>query len=70
MLSGKRELTRGLDLQPSSTELNEIVESFSDKKDIKKVQSEGFYVGGTRYVTIKADDRSLYGKQVSHSDML
>lgn len=27
---------------------------------------EGFHVAKEKYVTIKADDRSLYGKQVSY----
>jgi len=44
-------------------EMKEIVASYSDKSDVKKVQSEGVHVGGHRYVVIKADDRSLYGKK-------
>ena len=70
MWLGESKLTRGRGLQPSAAELKEIVGSYSDKKEIKTVQSEGFYVGGTRYVTIKADDRSLYGKQVTPSLVL
>lgn len=42
-----------------------VVGSYADKGDPKKVQSSGFYIGGQRYVTIKAEDRSLYGKKVS-----
>lgn len=45
-------------------EMKEIVASYNDKSDVKKVQSEGVHVGGHRYVVIKADDRSLYGKKV------
>ena len=35
-----------------------------ERTHVKKVQSEGFHIGASRYVTIKADDRSLYGKKV------
>jgi len=31
---------------------------------VKQVQSTGLHVGGERFVVIKADDRSLYGKKV------
>lgn len=41
-----------------------MVSSYSDKKDVKSVQSEGLHIAGSRYVTIKADERSLYGKKV------
>lgn len=41
-----------------------MVNSYADKGDVKKVQSSGFHVAGDRYVTIKADDRSLYGRKV------
>lgn len=32
-------------------------------KDNAKAFSSGFHIAGTKYLTIKADDRSLYGKQ-------
>lgn len=44
-----------------------VVDSYADKQ---QVQSSGFYIGGQRYVTIKAEDRSLYGKQVSSDHRL
>lgn len=50
--------------QLSTAELKVIVDSFNDTSDVKKVQSEGFYAGGVRFVTIRADDRRLYGKKV------
>lgn len=44
--------------------MKEVVNSYVDSGNPKKVQSSGFYIAGQRYVTIKAEDRSLYGKQV------
>jgi profilin len=44
--------------------MKEVVSSYSDKSTVKKVQSGGFHIAGSRYVTIKADERSLYGKKV------
>ncbi|KAI9719685.1 MAG: profilin, required for normal timing of actin polymerization in response to thermal stress [Chrysothrix sp. TS-e1954] len=47
-------------------ELKSIVAAFNDKGDkngVKKVQSEGIHVAGERYVVLKAEDRSLYGKK-------
>jgi profilin len=57
-------------VQVKPEELKAIVASFTDSggaDQVKKVQREGFYVGGERYVVIKADDRSLYGKKVGGS---
>ena len=45
----------------SPTEMAEVVACY---KDNAKAFSSGFHVGGTKYLTIKADERSLYGKQV------
>lgn len=42
-----------------------MVGSYKDTGDIKKVQSSGLHIAGERYVVIKADDRSLYGKKVA-----
>lgn len=50
--------------QIEPAEIKEVVSSYSDKSTVKKVQSEGFYIAGSRYVTIKAEDRSLYGMKV------
>ena len=47
--------------------MKEIVGAYKDKGDangVKKVQSAGLYVGGERYIVLKADERSLYGKKV------
>jgi len=31
---------------------------------VKKVQSSGVFVAGERFIVLKADERSLYGKKV------
>jgi len=46
------------------------VAAYKDTGDVKKVQSDGLRIGGERYVVIKADDRSLYGKKVSYTVLL
>ncbi|KAI1922848.1 profilin, required for normal timing of actin polymerization in response to thermal stress [Ophidiomyces ophidiicola] len=57
---------------PSSTikvsppEIKVIVASFQPtarEDDIKEVQSNGFFVGGEKYVALKSDDSRLYGKK-------
>ncbi|KAA6412885.1 MAG: profilin ii [Lasallia pustulata] len=53
--------SHGFTLGPA--ELREVVDSYKDKGDVKKVQSSGLHIAGERYVVIKADDRSLYGKK-------
>lgn len=45
--------------------MKEIVAAYADKADVKQVQSTGLHVGGERFVVLKADERSLYGKKVS-----
>ncbi|KAI9820358.1 MAG: profilin, required for normal timing of actin polymerization in response to thermal stress [Pycnora praestabilis] len=44
-------------------EIREVVAAYKDKGDVKKVQSNGLHVAGERFIVIKADDRSLYGKK-------
>lgn len=44
-----------------------MVASFNDTEEPKKIQGQGFEIAGIKYITIKADERSLYGKQV-HSE--
>lgn len=46
-------------------EIREVVGSYKDTGDVKKVQNSGLHIAGERYVVIKADDRSLYGKKVT-----
>ena len=50
--------------QVSPQEMAEVVNAFKDTGDVKQVQSTGLHVAGERFVVIKADDRSLYGKKV------
>lgn len=47
--------------------MKEIVTAYKDKGDaagVKQVQSTGLHVAGERFVVLKADERSLYGKKV------
>ncbi|KAL9001067.1 MAG: hypothetical protein Q9188_005545 [Gyalolechia gomerana] len=44
-------------------EIKAVVVSFADTSDVKKVQSEGFYVAGEKFFTLRSDERSLYGKK-------
>ncbi|KAI9803111.1 MAG: profilin, required for normal timing of actin polymerization in response to thermal stress [Piccolia ochrophora] len=48
------------------TEIKEVITAFQDKGDsngVKAVQSNGLHVAGERFVVIKADERSLYGRK-------
>lgn len=48
--------------------MQEVVKAYKDKGDangVKQVQSSGLHVGGERFVVLKADERSIYGKKVS-----
>lgn len=51
-------------LQVSPQEMAEVVAAFKDTADVKKVQSTGLHVAGEKFIVLKADDRSLYGKKV------
>jgi hypothetical protein len=44
--------------------MQEVVKAYKDKGDVKQVQSAGLHIGGERFIVIKADDRSIYGKKV------
>ncbi|KAK5014269.1 profilin II [Cryomyces antarcticus] len=50
----------------SPQELDEIVNAYKDKGDAsgtKKIQSTGLHVAGEKFVVLKAEERSLYGKK-------
>jgi profilin len=51
--------------QVSAAEMQAIVTAYKDPgtDGVKKVQSEGLHVAGERFVVIKADNRSIYGKK-------
>ncbi|EME76874.1 uncharacterized protein MYCFIDRAFT_71080 [Pseudocercospora fijiensis CIRAD86] len=51
--------------QVSPQEMQEIVAAYKDKgtDGVKQVQSTGLHVAGERFVVLKADDRSIYGKK-------
>lgn len=46
--------------------MQEIVTAYKDKgtDGVKSVQSTGLHVAGERFVVLKADERSIYGKKV------
>ncbi|KAL6718328.1 profilin, required for normal timing of actin polymerization in response to thermal stress [Lecanora helva] len=51
-------------------EIKEVIASYSDTADIKKIQSGGFRIAGEKYMTIKADEKSVYGKKVHQKSLL
>jgi len=53
--------------QVSPTEIKEIIASYTDTSAVKNIQSGGFRIAGEKYMTIKADEKSVYGKKV-HED--
>ncbi|KAF2487611.1 profilin [Neohortaea acidophila] len=47
-------------------EMQAVVAAYKDKGDaqgVKQVQSSGLHIAGERFVVLKADDRSIYGKK-------
>lgn len=53
--------------QVKPEEIKAIVAHYADTGEPKKVFGTGFKIAGEKYVTIKADERSLYGKQVRNT---
>jgi len=49
--------------QVSPQEMQAVVAAYKDTADPKKVWATGLHIAGQKYVTLKADDRSLYGKK-------
>ncbi|KAK4541150.1 hypothetical protein LTR36_008224 [Oleoguttula mirabilis] len=49
----------------SPQEMQEVVTAYKDpgKEGVKQVQSSGLHIAGERFVVLKADDRSIYGKK-------
>lgn len=45
-------------------EMQEVVGAFKDTSTPKKVQATGLHIAGQKYIVIKAEDTSLYGKKV------
>ena len=43
--------------------MKEIVSAYKDTETPKKIQSTGLHVAGEKFVVLKADDTSLYGKK-------
>ncbi|KAJ9626813.1 profilin, required for normal timing of actin polymerization in response to thermal stress [Knufia peltigerae] len=44
-------------------EMQEVVGAYKDTSTPKKVQSTGLHIAGQKYIVIKADETSLYGKK-------
>ena len=53
-----------LNTQVSPNEIKDVISSYSDSGDPKKIQMQGFHIGGAKYMTIRTDERSVYGKKV------
>lgn len=51
----------------SPAEMQEVVAAYKDTAEVKQVQSTGLHIAGERFIVIKAEDRSIYGKKVSWS---
>lgn len=47
--------------------MQEVVTAYKDPgtDGVKQVQSTGLHIAGDRFVVLKADERSIYGKKVS-----
>ena len=44
--------------------MQEVVAAFKDTSTPKQVQMKGLHIAGQKYFVLKADDGSIYGKQV------
>ena len=60
-VGGDLRLTLGQQVEPS--EIQSVVASFEEKQP-KKIFGSGFKIAGEKYLTIHAEDRSVYGKKV------
>ncbi|RMZ23588.1 hypothetical protein D0859_12372 [Hortaea werneckii] len=56
--------TQGFTVSPQ--EMQEVVTAYKDPgtDGVKQVQSTGLHIAGDRFVVLKADERSIYGKKV------
>lgn len=44
-------------------EMKEVVSAYKDTETPKRVQSTGLHIAGEKYIVLKADETSLYGKK-------
>jgi len=44
--------------------MQEVVGAYKDTSVPKKIQSVGLHIAGEKYIVLKADETSLYGKKV------
>jgi len=52
--------------QLTPQELEDIVAAFKDTTEPKAVWASGIHIAGEKYMTIKAEDKSLYGMKVRY----
>ena len=50
-------------LQINTTEIGALIKAFTDASGIR---ANGLHIGGVKYIALKADDRSVYGKKVKY----
>lgn len=54
---------RSTDAQVTPEEIKQVIASYSDTGETKSIQMKGFHIGGLKYMTVKTDDRSVYGRK-------
>ena len=50
--------------QVKPEEIKEVIQSYSDNAEPKKIQTNGFHIGGEKFMTVRAEGRAVYGKKV------
>jgi len=61
-VTGKSVWAASADFTPVPEEIQSVIASFAEQEP-KKIWGTGFKIEGEKYVTIKAEDRSVYGKK-------
>ncbi|KAJ3412075.1 profilin, required for normal timing of actin polymerization in response to thermal stress [Chytridiales sp. JEL 0842] len=62
-VTGESLVQRADDSEIAATEIQALANAFKDPSGIR---ANGLYIGSTKYFTLRADDRSIYGKQGSN----
>ncbi|KAI9496165.1 profilin [Zychaea mexicana] len=60
LAGGQWAASPGFEVKPA--EITEMAEGF---RDADKVRASGIHIAGVKYLTLRADDRSIYGKKGS-----
>ena len=55
--------------QVKPEEIKEVIASYTDSGEIKKIQTNGFHIGGEKFMTVRAEDRGVYGRKVGGHDL-